>query len=198
MEGFGLQFGLLGLAVFILYLFVFRPRRSLRPSDNEETYRAPVREVRAEIDEIFVRLEEFSRETMAKLDTKVRLLNQLVIDADARIKRLEELERKDPAPGTPAGKPAGMSAGMPAGLSADASAGPGTSAAAPPGVVVPPVPPEQASPAPEPLPVNPLHRRVYALHDKGLTLPEIEAETGLPKGEVELILGMRRLVSRPD
>jgi hypothetical protein len=45
-------------------------------------------------------------------------------------------------------------------------------------------------------PANPLHERVYALADSGKAVAEIGAETGLEKGEVELILGLRTTETR--
>lgn len=146
-----MQMGLIGLAFIVLYLTFIRPRRRL--AAPPESSGDAGRHVRDDLDEIFIRLQEFSRETVARLDTKIRLLNQLVLDADARIAKLQELK------GAPA--PAPVAEAKPA-------------------------------PPPEPPPANPAHRRIYELHDKGLTLPEIEGETGFEKGEIELILGMRK------
>jgi hypothetical protein len=42
-------------------------------------------------------------------------------------------------------------------------------------------------------PADPLHDRVYALQDSGRDVAGICADTGLEKGEVELILGLRRV-----
>jgi len=42
-------------------------------------------------------------------------------------------------------------------------------------------------------PSNPLHDQVYALRDSGKEIHEIGAATGLEKGEIELILGLRQV-----
>ena len=44
-------------------------------------------------------------------------------------------------------------------------------------------------------PSNPLHDQVYALQDAGKGLDDICGETGLERGEVELIFGLRRMAS---
>lgn len=50
--------------------------------------------------------------------------------------------------------------------------------------------PRREEPSP---PVPPLHGRIYALQDSGRDVAGICAETGMEKGEVELILGLRRV-----
>jgi hypothetical protein len=57
----------------------------------------------------------------------------------------------------------------------------GIPAATPPGML----PPGPSRPS------NPLHSQVYTLKDSGKELLDICAATGLEKGEVELILGLR-------
>lgn len=48
--------------------------------------------------------------------------------------------------------------------------------------------------APSPAPSgNPLHEQVYALRDAGRDISEISTATGLEKGEIELILGLRQV-----
>ncbi len=46
-------------------------------------------------------------------------------------------------------------------------------------------------------PALPLHEKVYALKDEGRELSDICSATGLEKGEVELILGLRKVESAP-
>jgi hypothetical protein len=54
-----------------------------------------------------------------------------------------------------------------------------------------------APPAPRPeKPANPLHSRVFELRDSGKDPADIGVETGLEVGEVELILGLRRMPPR--
>jgi hypothetical protein len=50
--------------------------------------------------------------------------------------------------------------------------------------------------APAARPANPLHSRVFELHDAGKDPADIGVETGLEAGEVELILGLRRMPPR--
>jgi len=102
------------------------------------------RDARDSMEALFVQLQEFSRETLAKLDTKVRVLNELLTRAEARI---EELKRLSAA-----------------------------------GALSVPSPSK---------PANPLHERVFRLADGGRASADIAAETGLERGEVELILGLR-------
>lgn len=54
---------------------------------------------------------------------------------------------------------------------------------------------ESAPPPPAP-PANPLHARVYQLRESGKSAAAIGVETGLEIGEVELILGLRRMPPR--
>jgi hypothetical protein len=101
---------------------------------------------RAELERLLAEIQDLSREHIARLDTKIRLLNQLLLDCDRKQKELEALLSRAPAPPAVAARPA-----------------------------------------------NPLHDQVYALHDSGKNLLEICGATGLEKGEVELILGLRRM-----
>ncbi len=48
------------------------------------------------------------------------------------------------------------------------------------------------SPPPPPEPEDSRHREVYDLADQGLAPPEIAAKLGRPRGEIELILALRR------
>jgi len=58
-----------------------------------------------------------------------------------------------------------------------------------------PAAPPSARPAPD-RPANPLHSRVFELRDSGKDPTDIGVETGLEVGEVELILGLRRMPPR--
>ena len=113
---------------------------------------------RAELERLLAEIQDLSREHIARLDTKIRLLNQLLLDCDRKQKEIEALlGRPSSAP-----PPGGATAGKPAS-------------------------------SPPPRAANPLHDQVYALHDAGKNLLEICGATGLEKGEVELILGLRRM-----
>lgn len=102
-------------------------------------------EGRESMDEIFVKLQEFSRDTLARLDTKIRMLNELLARADSRIAELKAATEAKPRPAEP--------------------------------------PPGRAA--------NPLHEKIFRLADEGRSQPEITQATGLQRGEIELILGLR-------
>ncbi len=131
---------LLGAALFLgVALPLLRRRRSPEAALSE----APAR---AELERLLTEIQDLSREHIARLDTKIRLLNQLLLDCDRRQRDLEALLAR-------------------------------------------PLPAAASSPRPP----NPLHERIYSLHDAGKDLIEICGATGLEKGEVELILGLRTM-----
>lgn len=103
---------------------------------------------REELARILSDIQDLSREQIARLDTKLRMLQQLIIDADKRIAELKSLT--------------GRTGGS-------------------------------AAPAPQTRPANPLHDKVFALADSGKSIDAICVETGLEKGEVDLVLGLRNV-----
>jgi hypothetical protein len=146
----------LAAAVFVgVALLRFRPRPGAgggRPgsfADGGEL-------ARAELERLVVEIQDLSREHIARLDAKIRLLSQLLAECDRKQKEIEALLSRPAAPG-PAAAPK----------------------------------PEGTAPASRP--PNPLHEQVYSLQDAGKDLLEICSATGLEKGEVELILGLRRV-----
>lgn len=156
MESPSLPLLLLGL---VLFLFVFlRPRGGARGSARSSATSAgglDAAPLRDELDGLTARLQEISREQIARMDTKMRMLNQLLAEADRKIEALKA-----------------------AGGAKDAA----------------PVP---DMPAPPPRPSNPLHDRIFLLADRGMPLSEIASASGLPQGEVELILGLREKNAEP-
>ncbi|MBI2923015.1 MAG: hypothetical protein HYY18_18320 [Planctomycetes bacterium] len=137
---------LLGIGVLTALTIVQRARARRRDLgvDLVDKRRERV-EGRESLDEIFVKLQEFSRDTLARLDTKIRMLNELLARADSRIAELRALSESRPRPPEP--------------------------------------PPGRAA--------NPLHEKIFRLADEGRTQPEITEATGLQRGEIELILGLR-------
>ena len=103
---------------------------------------------RDELERLLTEIQDLSRAHIARLDTKIRMLNQLLLECDQKKRELEALLGKSVEP---AEKPAAPRAS------------------------------------------NPLHDQVYTLQDSGKELLDICAATGLEKGEVELILGLRRM-----
>ncbi len=109
--------------------------------------------IKEELDDLLLRIQEVNRECIAKMDTKIRMLNQLIMDAENAREKLETaIRRPTPAP------------------RGDAPAQP-----------------------PAERPANPLHEQVYELQDQGKTFDEITRTTSLEKGEIELILGLRKV-----
>jgi hypothetical protein len=146
--GSSLQVALLLAGLAILFLTIYlrrrRPSPDLRPPGSfEEQARDP----RRELEQLLADIQDLSRDQIARLDTKIRLLTQLIADCDQRKRELEELLGR-----------------LPGGAA-----------------------------APAPRSANPLHDRVYGLQDAGIDVLEICRQTGLEKGEVELILGLRRV-----
>ncbi|HXG61470.1 MAG TPA: hypothetical protein VNO22_08855 [Planctomycetota bacterium] len=143
----------LAAAVFAgVALLRFRPRgvaRGGRPGSFADAGEL----ARAELERLVVEIQDLSREHIARLDAKIRLLSQLLAECDRKQKEIESLLGRT-SPSAPARTEAVPSA-----------------ARAP----------------------NPLHEQVYTLRDAGKDLLEICSATGLEKGEVELILGLRQV-----
>jgi hypothetical protein len=146
------------LIVSALFVAVVLPRlrrRGANPQDTLGTFGASAGGAREELERLLTEIQDLSREPIARLDTKIRMLNQLLLEVDQKTRTLEELLAK--------------------------------AGGAPPA-------PGQLSPTPSPAKSqNPLHTQVYTLQDSGKEILDICAATGLEKGEVELILGLRRM-----
>jgi hypothetical protein len=145
--GSSLQVALLLAGLAILFLTIYlrrrRPSPDLRPPGSFEEQ---VRDPRRELEQLLADIQDLSRDQIARLDTKIRLLTQLLADCDRKQREIQELLGKPRTELAAAAKPA-----------------------------------------------NPLHDRVYTLQDSGTDVLEICRQTGLEKGEVELILGLRRM-----
>jgi len=144
------------LIVVALFVAVVLPRLRRRKDGPQETlgsFGASSGGTREELERLLTEIQDLSREQIARLDTKIRMLNQLLLECDQKKRDLEDLIAK--ASGLPEPPAPGL------------------------------LPPAPARPA------NPLHAQVYTLKDSGKELLDICAATGLEKGEVELILGLR-------
>lgn len=137
-------------------------RQSRRSALLDPPRARPEEGLHASMDRLLVELQETSREINAVIDTKTAVLNKLIQDADRRIEELKMLEKSAAAAATP--KPA-----------------------------------EPARPAPAPAPETDesrrraaLERDILRLADEGRTELEIARLTGVARGEVELVLGLRR------
>ena len=154
MQGIVLMvFGFVVLSVSLL-LPRLRRRRS-NSLGREGSFDDASEDAETKLHKLLIDIQDISREHIAKLDTKIRLLSQLLSECDQKKAEIEKLLHSN-GKAAPAGAP-----------SADA------------------VGPTRPS--------NPLHEQVYALQDAGKGLDDICGETGLERGEVELIMGLRRM-----
>ncbi|MBI2932455.1 MAG: hypothetical protein HYY16_12455 [Planctomycetes bacterium] len=139
-------FVILGVVFVLAALLLLAARRSSSSGRPGLFAREEEEHARDQLQRLLADIQELSREHVARLDTKIRMLQQLLAEADARIRELRGLAAQPP--------------------------------------MNPPAPTK---------PSNPLHERVYALADAGKSIAEIGGETGLERGEVELILGLRKM-----
>jgi FtsZ-interacting cell division protein ZipA len=156
------------VGIIVLIIVVFSMRKRGGPSGTDRTPETSTMnsresmQVRRELDSILVRIQEVSREAIGRMDSKMRMLEQLIREADEATARLKQ-----------------------ATLDANLNLIPAPPAA-------PAEEETPASPAESPAaPLNPLHQRVYELADEGKDIGEICRETELDRGEVQLILGLR-------
>lgn len=137
---------LICLGIAIVYVAIWRPWKRLPPGAGG-SYSVQGREeadLERSLQEVLASLHELSRDTLAKLDTKIRLLNQYLMEADDRIRRLEQLGAGSAAPPAHAAQPIVPPAAIPASVPA---------AAATPEAARPlPAPPAPAPAAPAPFP----------------------------------------------
>ncbi|RME40044.1 MAG: hypothetical protein D6788_04190 [Planctomycetota bacterium] len=139
-----------------------RPKR--QPFDDR---RDAVREVQRSLEQTMLELDELSRQIHGRIDTKLARLESLLRDADVRI---EKLSRVTPEPETPSPR---LEVVLDEENPLDEHAArAGRRRSAPP-------PSEK-------------HRRVEALAEEGLDPPAIARRSGIPIGEVELILALRK------
>lgn len=137
------------------------------------------------MDDVLVQLEQCAREMNAQLDTKFLRLETVIRDADDRIARLERvLEQVEDLRGLLAAGATARAAQRP--HEPDAPADRCERAAPQP-------PPENTETAEDFPPPDAPHGRVYALADAGKPAMEIAEESGLTLGEVELLLRLRRM-----
>ena len=96
-DGGGSTWSLVWIALGVV-MIVFITRRQTRLADQRAAARNAPRPIaddgenaRRAVDQALVNLADMSREISAQIDTKIRLLNRLVKDADDCIRRLEAL-----------------------------------------------------------------------------------------------------------
>ncbi len=156
--------------ILLLTIVLFRSVRRAR-AGTSGAWKTDAREksaqVRDEMDRLLVQLQEVSRENLSRIDHKIRSLNLLLQESRDVLAEMRKI-REDVRTMT---------------LAAPAKSTP---------LAVPPAPPPAPAPSDPPAPpVPPAHERIYRLSDQGMDAAGICRETGLEKGEVELILGLR-------
>ena len=153
---------LLALTIALALFFIFRlwPRRRLAPSEPAGEADAAMR-IRQAADKALVELAEVGREVSGRIDTKVRILNRLTKEAEAQIKRLEQLLQAAGRAVPPAGEEAkSSSASAPRAAAVDDTHGA----------------------------ARELHERVLQLSREGKTPAEIARLTRLAIQEIDLVL----------
>lgn len=179
-----------GCALLLLFTLLRRPQR------REPTTRSLVREQMARLreqrdvshnmDDLMVQLEELARRINAQVETKFAKLDVLVVDADERIARLEELlgGRRSPSKtGT------GITGGQTAPLADKPPVAPGPGKENVPRPLAKREGGEESGPR--------LGRaaehigEIHVLCDAGKKAHQIAAELSLPVGEVQLVLDLR-------
>lgn len=139
--------------LFFVLIFPRLVRRRLREEPRRPLLPDAGGDARAELERLLTDIQELSREHIARLDTKIRMLNQLLAECDQKKREIETLLRQPVAPRTEPAPPA----------------------------------------ATAPRPADPLHDQVWSLQDEGKEVDEICSTTGLEAGEVQLILGLRKM-----
>jgi len=167
----------IGVGILLVIISVLL-RRSITRSKSRQP-RDVVREVhddfrKAEstysgrLNQMEVRLHDFTREVEGRIQTRLALLDRLILDADREIDRLENLL-----------------------LMARPSSSPG------PDIITLPTPSAPATLAVSPPTEPDTLEQIYALADAGHTADDIADRVGLPAGRIVLVLNLRR-ASRRD
>jgi hypothetical protein len=137
-----------------------------------------------------VQMHDMARETTARIDNKIRILEHLIRDADERIARLEAVgEWMDRSAKVDAGADGGPHAHAESGVVlSKLSAGSRGQAVSTANRQAESAPPTHAKSDP----AGRSREEVYALADSGQTSAEVANRLNRPIGEVELILGLRQ------
>jgi len=152
---------LLALTIALALFFVFRLWSRRRPVPSEPAGEADAAmRIRQAADKALIELAEVGREVSGRIDTKVRILNRLTKEAEAQIKRLEQLLQAAGREVPPAGEEAKSSS-----ASVPRAAGDDIHSAA-----------------------RKLHERVLQLSREGKTPAEIARLTRLAIQEIDLVL----------
>jgi len=160
------------LIAAVIVIALLLPRRLAKRSrilDDPKHKRTAQEELRHSMDRLLVELQETSRDINATIDTKMIALNRLIQEADARIEALEDLQAGEGGSPGRAGSPQVV-----------------------PAQEVTPPPEETEPDTAETKKRRELEREIYRLTDEGKTELEIARLTNTPRGEVELVLSLRK------
>ena len=186
----GMMMLLLVLAATVIMIVLLR-RHQFRSTSNRDVARDHIARIRDQhklrnsMDELLVELEEVSRRVGAEVDTRFAKLETVIRDADERIARLEKLlgQRSTRPPTTTPNPPPNPT--------------PNPSPKRQRGI---PTTPPSRSPERQQRTIGPVttqtddprFARLYELIDGGATPVKAAEELGMPLGEVELILNLRK------
>jgi hypothetical protein len=166
---------LLGVVVVTTILIILTRRRArqsrsddFRPQRTTEIGSRARSDINHEVGELLIQLQTVAREITGQIDTRYRVLEAVIRDADRKIARLETMSGQ----GAAADKPA---------THLDVTVGDDCE-------TYPAAEPSNARTSPG---GNASRERIYALADGGASLVDIARQIGRPTGEVELILSLR-------
>jgi hypothetical protein len=193
--GNGMTMLLLVLCATVIMVVLLR-RHQFRSTTRREMSRDHVARIRDQhklrhsMDELLVELEEVSRRVGAQVDTKFAKLETVIRDADERIARLEHVLGRQGGGGESPGHRATRDEPSQSGMSAVGRL-PSTEPAARDISRSPEHQPSDSPTTPDES-SDPRFRHVYDLIDAGATPIKAAEQLGLPLGEVELILNLRK------
>ena len=98
----------IALAVGALFVAVMLPRlrrRNSPPPPPPGSFDPRAGDARAGLEQLLAEIQELSREQIARLDTRIRTLNQLLLDCDRKKLEIEALIGKTSGPGPPPAPP---------------------------------------------------------------------------------------------
>lgn len=144
------------------------------PAAGEPRNPLSTREVATEVQALLADLEETSRRLTAQLDNRYTRLEQLLAEADEKIRKLQELTPTAPAPTSSQPAPATP---LPQPVVIDAQR------------TLVRLRTERGAPPAE---QDPAYQPIYTLADGGKTSREIAQQLGRQPGEIELILALRQ------
>ncbi len=179
---------LIGLAMacaILLFRSQRRIRQPARTSAPAAPHPAPASnrfEPTPELKRWEVQMHDTAREVTARIDNKIRILEQLIRDADDRIARLQAVDEWLDHSGTLDHEPSIVLSKLSAGAPTDFSSPPSRE-----------TPTAEAAPrATKSLPASRRSEEIYALADAGCSSAEIARQVNSPIGEIELILSLRQ------